>query len=338
MYRIEVSPGEETVFRTLEELATGIRNGLVTPRSRIYHQASQKWLPIEFHPHYKKALQSLDRPRPPTPVPSAGAAAHPPAPAPVPSEPPAPPRPAPPARKPAPSIPAAAANLPFIEVELPDTVGAPPAPMPAPAPVRAHASAHSHAPSHSVEPHGSALPVARRRAAGGRPLLYAGSAVVLVVVGYLTATAAPARPAAAEPVPAAAAPAEPEQPAPVEELTEQMPHEDVDVVPEPVASPTPAPGSVIHEVTARTGPPSLAWSSSAGAIAPAKSEPPPAPAAKATAPVVTPPPALVELTIPTLPTGDSLAPSARSTRDTAAIKRILKAVTGSKPPEASVAR
>ena len=56
MYRIELKPGEENVFRTIEELATGIRNGLVTPKARIYHNASQKWLPIEFHPHYKKAL------------------------------------------------------------------------------------------------------------------------------------------------------------------------------------------------------------------------------------------------------------------------------------------
>ncbi len=57
MYRIEVAPGEETVFRTIEELAIGIRNGVVTPRARIYHQASQKWLPIGLHPHYKKALE-----------------------------------------------------------------------------------------------------------------------------------------------------------------------------------------------------------------------------------------------------------------------------------------
>jgi hypothetical protein len=56
MYRIELAPGEETVFRTIEELAVAARNGLVTPRCRIYHNASQKWLPIEFHPHYKKAL------------------------------------------------------------------------------------------------------------------------------------------------------------------------------------------------------------------------------------------------------------------------------------------
>src|SRR5882724_6322323 len=58
MYRIELAPGEETVFRTFEELATGVRNGFITPRARIYHGASQKWLPIEFHPHYKRALEN----------------------------------------------------------------------------------------------------------------------------------------------------------------------------------------------------------------------------------------------------------------------------------------
>src|SRR5688572_22331942 len=57
MYRIEVIPGEETVFRTIEELAIGIRNGVITPRARIFHQASQKWLPIGLHPHYKKAME-----------------------------------------------------------------------------------------------------------------------------------------------------------------------------------------------------------------------------------------------------------------------------------------
>jgi hypothetical protein len=56
MYRIELSPGEETVFRSIEELAVAIRRGVVTPRARIYHNASSKWLPIQFHPHYKAAL------------------------------------------------------------------------------------------------------------------------------------------------------------------------------------------------------------------------------------------------------------------------------------------
>jgi len=56
MYRIELSPGEETVFRSIEELAVAIKRGVVSPRARIYHNASSKWLPIQFHPHYKTAL------------------------------------------------------------------------------------------------------------------------------------------------------------------------------------------------------------------------------------------------------------------------------------------
>ena len=55
MYRIELSPGEETAFRSIEELAVAIRRGVVTPRARIWHNASGKWLSIQFHPHYKMA-------------------------------------------------------------------------------------------------------------------------------------------------------------------------------------------------------------------------------------------------------------------------------------------
>src|SRR5918996_1141804 len=87
MYRIELAPGEETVFRTIEELAVGIRNGVVTQRSRIYHNASQKWLPIGLHPHYKKALEmpAASASHPPTPTPP-----PPPTPAPKPIAPTAP--------------------------------------------------------------------------------------------------------------------------------------------------------------------------------------------------------------------------------------------------------
>jgi hypothetical protein len=55
MYRIELSPGEQTAFRSIEELAVAIRRGIVTPQARIWHNASNKWLPIQFHPHYKVA-------------------------------------------------------------------------------------------------------------------------------------------------------------------------------------------------------------------------------------------------------------------------------------------
>ncbi len=128
MYRIEVKPGEETIFRTIEELATGIRNGFVTPRARIYHAASQKWLPIEFHPHYKKALEGDFTPAPPTPQPSL-AAMRPPtfafpsaAPAPAPAQ-----------------VPAAGAT-PVITAPLPERA---PSPAPAKAPPSAKMAAES---------------------------------------------------------------------------------------------------------------------------------------------------------------------------------------------------
>lgn len=57
MYRIELSPGEETAFRSIEELAVAIRRKVVTSRARIYHNATGKWLPIQFHPHYKLAIE-----------------------------------------------------------------------------------------------------------------------------------------------------------------------------------------------------------------------------------------------------------------------------------------
>jgi hypothetical protein len=56
MYRIELSPGEETVFRSIEELAVAIKRGVITPRARIWHNSSSQWLPVQFHPHYKAAV------------------------------------------------------------------------------------------------------------------------------------------------------------------------------------------------------------------------------------------------------------------------------------------
>jgi hypothetical protein len=168
MYRIEVRPGEETVFRNMEELATGIRNGFITPRARIWHAATQKWLPIEFHPHYKKALAGDFTPTPTTPQPSLAAMPAPvltPAPAPVLTPAPAPlltPAPAPvltPVPTPALSaivamraaLAAPPAEVPPVhhaEMEAPDDSAEPeeviqpePEPEPEPAPPRRHSPA-----------------------------------------------------------------------------------------------------------------------------------------------------------------------------------------------------
>jgi hypothetical protein len=71
MYRIEFEPGDVGVFRSVEEVATAIKSGVITSRARIYHQATDKWLPIEFHPHYKKAVEMVASGNIPTPSTSA---------------------------------------------------------------------------------------------------------------------------------------------------------------------------------------------------------------------------------------------------------------------------
>jgi hypothetical protein len=393
MYRIEIGPGEETVLRTLEELATAIRNGLVTTRSRIYHNASQKWLPIEFHPHYKKALALPERPKSaptispmPGPVPDfamkreAARAPEPPA--------PAAPKPEPiaaQARQPRPSrpsipLPTAAENLPYInveeppveepKVEAPKVEAPPPEPMPAPvavAPVlpdpvalepalavdafpsmvqpamvqppmvqprsylppelveREPTHEHAREPKPIAEPDPvpslSPLPVASRRPSGGsRPMLAGAGALAAVFVGYLFVTSSrPSSDVAAEAAPAT----EQSQPKSSSADDQELPPEDTDI-------PAPKP-SAVTKALPRSGPPSQAWSSSAGATAPLLPTGPARPWAAAAAetapdPAIAPPPVSVELSVPKLPTPDSLAPKAQ--RDTAALKRILKAVGG----------
>jgi hypothetical protein len=69
MYRIELGPDDVGVFRSIEEMATAIKTGVITPKARIFHSASEKWLPIEFHPHYKKARDMAAGAAAPPPVP-----------------------------------------------------------------------------------------------------------------------------------------------------------------------------------------------------------------------------------------------------------------------------
>jgi hypothetical protein len=55
MFRIRLASGEETVFRSVEELALGIQSGAISPAAQIFHSASQQWLPIATHPEYERA-------------------------------------------------------------------------------------------------------------------------------------------------------------------------------------------------------------------------------------------------------------------------------------------
>jgi hypothetical protein len=385
MYRIEIKPGEEAVFRTIEELATGIRNGFVTPRARIYHAASQKWLPIEFHPHYKKALEGNFTPTPAAPQPSLATMPAPtfafPAAAPAPSSAPASPpaftsAPAPVTTAPAPvrppsSVPtkappsaAIAAESPVLamraaighghddlavaEAEGPVERYSPvavleaprlapalamsrPAPALAPAPevVLPNITYPEVAPMQQEH----RAPARRSRRAAGRPLLLIGSAAALVLGGqrYLasrgdTVEAAPVSeipppavtPAsvgvsASQPRAAVTPKAPPRQPtAPV------LPPPTQRMQPGPAfAASVPASGAVM--------PPAQAAAPHIVPTSPALLPGQTAPADNAIAPA----PSAIDLEVPAV-VPDSIAPAVVDGRDSLAIKRILKAVTGRK--------
>ncbi|HEX5004089.1 MAG TPA: hypothetical protein VFV65_02170 [Gemmatimonadales bacterium] len=57
MYRIRLSSGQEQTYRSIQELTAGVQRGEVTGDAEIYHQRSERWLPIESHPHYKMASE-----------------------------------------------------------------------------------------------------------------------------------------------------------------------------------------------------------------------------------------------------------------------------------------
>jgi hypothetical protein len=66
MYLVELKPGKEELYRTVDELALAIRDGDVDARSRIYHRATAKWISITLHPQYKAIVagqkEELSRP------------------------------------------------------------------------------------------------------------------------------------------------------------------------------------------------------------------------------------------------------------------------------------
>jgi hypothetical protein len=311
MYRIELAPGEVTVFRTIEELATGVRNGVITSRARIYHGASEKWLPIEFHPHYKRVIETpagqpveipspapAERPRSeravlkdalPTQAPALAAMAHAPAATPIFFE--QEPEPAQPEREREPisgGDPADAADGAILSVTTSPVLQLPKITYPLITPAEE--------------------PVSDRSSRGKRtrrPLHLAGLALALALGGYLVVSAfSPARSAVA---PAAR--------------------------PEPARLPPKLPPT--SSVPARSAPLPPASSGFAAALDPRANVPAPAVvpprsggAGAADSGLITAPAAIdVDLTAPVLPGSDSLDTQSRH-RDSSALKRILQAVGG----------
>jgi hypothetical protein len=56
MYLVELRPGKEELYRTVDDLAAAIRSGEVDGHSRIYHRSTSKWISITLHPQYKAIL------------------------------------------------------------------------------------------------------------------------------------------------------------------------------------------------------------------------------------------------------------------------------------------
>jgi hypothetical protein len=336
MYRIELSPGEETVFRTIEELAIGVRNGVISPRARIYHHASEKWLPIEFHPHYKKAIESLASKTPPTsmartvPV-GAGSA---PLPAPILAPLPAPihtPRPTP--------VPASRAPMPWEAIKAPaampwEATKAPAPPVESPVLHLPKIAYPEVTPAEAPVAHASP---ARARSGSRRPVQLA--VVASVIVGCtLIVVRASARPDVPEtvvaPKPESISSARPAL-APVNPPKSNSPRATAARATRPAMGSTAAAMSSTAAMTSTPGP----------AFAPATIGPKPtvaktpvvAPAkivaAPDSTPAIEPAPAAVDLSLPALPQGDSLSTLPKSTTESGAIGRILRAVSATRPAQ-----
>src|SRR5574340_1571259 len=58
MYQIRLTSGRELSFDSVQEFADAIASGAVGPGALIYHQRSNRWLPVENHPQFRVA-QSL---------------------------------------------------------------------------------------------------------------------------------------------------------------------------------------------------------------------------------------------------------------------------------------
>ena len=67
MYLVELRPGKEELYRSVDELAAAIRRGDVDVHSRIFHRATSKWISITLHPQFRAiaAVDTSDVPPPP---------------------------------------------------------------------------------------------------------------------------------------------------------------------------------------------------------------------------------------------------------------------------------
>jgi hypothetical protein len=54
MFVVEPGSGKNKGYSSARELGAAIRRGELGPQARIYHRATDRWLPITVHPEYRK--------------------------------------------------------------------------------------------------------------------------------------------------------------------------------------------------------------------------------------------------------------------------------------------
>ena len=55
MFVVEPGTGKNKGYATARELGAAIRRGELGPQAKIYHRATDRWLPITVHPEYRRA-------------------------------------------------------------------------------------------------------------------------------------------------------------------------------------------------------------------------------------------------------------------------------------------
>jgi hypothetical protein len=55
MFLVEQDSGQRCHYSSARALGVAIRRGELGPQARIFHQASNQWLPISVHPEYQRA-------------------------------------------------------------------------------------------------------------------------------------------------------------------------------------------------------------------------------------------------------------------------------------------
>lgn len=61
MFLVEPDSGQRCHYSSARALGTAIRRGELGPQARIFHQASNQWLPITVHPEYRRAEEEWEQ-------------------------------------------------------------------------------------------------------------------------------------------------------------------------------------------------------------------------------------------------------------------------------------